>query len=195
MALVPMVIESGPNGERAMDIGSRLLRDRIIMLNTKVDEVSASLIVQQMLFLESESSDPIHFYVTSGGGSVYHGMTIYDTMQFMKAPVYTYANGIVASMASLLSQAGEPGHRYMMPHARHMIHQVSSGTQGTAMDMEIAMKETLTLNNQLTQIYVDHNTKNRGFDELKKDMSRDYYMSAQEAIEYGLADVILTKRA
>ena len=190
---IPMVIEKTSNGERAMDIKSRLLKDHIIILDTDVNSHSASLIVSQMLFLENESpGTPINFYINSPGGEVVAGLSIYDTMNFIKSPVHTYVLGQAASMGSLLAQAGEPGHRYVMPHARHMIHQVSSGTQGTAIDMKIALEETLRLNKELIEIYVKHNSKNKSYAELERDMSRDFFMNSSEAVDYGLADKIIT---
>lgn len=193
--LVPIVLEKTANGERSYDIYSRLLRDRIIMLDTDVNEHSASLIVAQMLFLESEDSDAaINFYINSPGGSVTAGMGIYDTMQFIKSPVHTYVFGQAASMGSLLAQAGAPGHRYIMPHARHMIHQPSGGTQGMVTDMTILLKEIQRLKEELTRIYVHHNSMNKTFQEITDDMERDTWMPAQKALEYGLVDKIVDKR-
>lgn len=193
MALVPMVIESTSKGERAMDIQSRLLRERIILLEGEVHDQMANLIVAQLLFLESEDSEKdIHLWINSPGGSVTAGLAILDTMDFIKPDVSTIAIGSVCSMGSLLASSGTKGKRFILPRARHMIHQVSSGSRGTAIDMKIALEETLRLNKELTEIYV----KNTGkpFEELEKDMSRDYYMSAEEAVKYGLADEVLTKR-
>lgn len=193
--LVPIVLEKSANGERSYDIYSRLLKDRIVMLDTDVNEHSASLIVAQMLFLESEGpGDPINFYINSPGGSVTAGMGIYDTMQFIKSPVHTYVFGQAASMGSLLAQAGEPGHRYMMPHARHMIHQPSGGARGMVSDIEITYKEIQRLKEELTRIYVDHNSAGKTFEQLTKDMDRDTWMTAQQSVEYGLVDTIVTKR-
>jgi ATP-dependent Clp protease protease subunit len=193
--LVPMVIEKSPNGERAMDIKSRLLRDRIIMLDTDVNEHSASLIVAQMLFLESEGpGDPINFYINSPGGIVTAGMGIYDTMQFIKSPVHTYVFGQAASMGSLLAQSGEPGHRYIMKHARHMIHQPSGGARGMASDIEITYKEIQRLKEELTRIYVEHNTAGKTFEQLTKDMDRDTWITAEQSVAYGLVDKIVSKR-
>jgi ATP-dependent Clp protease protease subunit len=193
--LIPMVIEKTGQGERAFDIFSRLLNDRIVMLNGPVDDGSASVIVAQMLHLESTDSEKdIHFYINSPGGVVTAGLSIYDVMQFIKCDVATYVMGQACSMGSLLAQAGTAGKRYMLPNARHMIHQVSSGARGTAIDMQIAVEEVLKMNKQLTEIYVSHNSKGKTFDQLKQDMSRDYFMSAQEAIEYGLADEVVVKR-
>lgn len=193
MALVPIVVESTSKGERSYDIYSRLLRERIILLEGEVHDQMANLIVAQLLFLESEDSEKdIHLWINSPGGSVTAGLAILDTMDFIKPDVSTIAIGSVCSMGSLLASSGTKGKRFILPRARHMIHQVSSGSRGTAIDMKIALEETLRLNKELTEIYV----KNTGkpFEELEKDMSRDYYMSAEEAVKYGLADEVLTKR-
>ena len=193
--LVPMVVEQDGRGERAYDIYSRLLKDRIIMLDTDVSEHSASLIIAQLLFLESENSEKdISFFINSPGGVVTAGLAIYDTMQFIKPDVSTIVMGQACSMGSLLATAGAAGKRKMLPNARHMIHQVSSGAQGTAIDMKIAMEETLRMNKALTEIYVKHNSKGKTYDQLEKDMSRDFFMTATEAVEYGLLDEIITRR-
>jgi len=191
--LVPMVIEKSSQGERAMDILSRLLRDRIIILNDEVNQYTAGLIVAQMLYLESENPDrDILFYVNSPGGSVTDGLAILDTMQFIKCDVSTVVMGSACSMGSLLASSGTPGKRLMLPHARHMIHQVSSGSRGTALDMKIQLEETLRLNKMLTEIYVKNTGKT--YEQLEKDMSRDFFMDVQESIAYGLADQMVTKR-
>lgn len=192
---VPTVLEKTSNGERAYDIYSRLLKDRIVMLDTDVSEHSASLVVAQMLFLESENPDAdILFYINSPGGVVTAGMAIYDTMQFIKPDVSTIVMGQACSMGSLLATAGAPGKRLILPNARHMIHQPSGGARGQATDMLIQVEEILVMKRNLTQIYVDHNSAGKTFDELATDMERDNYMSAQQAIDYGLADSIVTKR-
>lgn len=193
--LVPIVLEKRSDGERSYDIYSRLLRDRIIILDTDVNNHSASLIVAQLLFLESENSSlPIHFYINSPGGSVTAGMSIYDSMQFIKSPVYTYVMGQAASMGSLLAQAGEPGHRYIMRHARHMIHQPSGGAQGMVSDIEITYKEIQRIKEELTQVYIQHNTAGKTFEQLTRDMDRDNFMTAEESVAYGLADQVILKR-
>jgi ATP-dependent Clp protease protease subunit len=193
--LVPIVLEKTANGERSYDIYSRLLKDRIIILDTDVNEHSASLIVAQMLFLESEApGDPVNFYINSPGGSVTAGMGIYDTMQFIKSPVHTYVFGQAASMGSLLAQAGDKGNRFMMPHARHMIHQPSGGARGMVSDIEITYKEIQRLKEELTKIYVDHNSVGKTFEQLTKDMDRDTWMTATQALEYGLIDKIVERR-
>jgi ATP-dependent Clp protease, protease subunit len=193
--LVPMVLERTSQGERSYDLYSRLLKDRIVMLDTDVNEHSASLIVAQLLFLESEDANKdILFYINSPGGVVTAGMAIYDTMQFIKPDVSTIVMGQACSMGSLLANAGAVGKRLILTNARHMIHQPSGGAGGQATDMEIQVTEILKMKRNLTQIYVDHNSKGKTFEELSKDMERDNFMSAQEAIDYGLADEIITKR-
>jgi len=192
--LVPMVIEQEARGERSYDIYSRLLKDRIIMLDTDVNEHSASLIVAQLLFLESQGNEDIHFFINSPGGVVTAGMSIYDTMQFIKPDVSTIVMGQACSMGSLLAQAGAPGKRKILPNARHMIHQPSGGAGGQATDMEIQVKEILKMKENLTKIYVKHNSKGRNYSNLLADMERDFFMSAQEAVDYGLADEIIEKR-
>lgn len=193
--LVPIVVEKRGDGERSYDIYSRLLRDRILILDTEVSNHSASLIVAQLLFLESEDSGmPINFYINSPGGSVTAGMSIYDTMQFIKSPVHTYVLGQAASMGSFLAQAGEPGHRFIMPNARHMVHQPSGGAKGMASDIEIAYKEIQRIKEDLTNLYVLHNSAGKTYDELAKDMDRDTWLNAAQSIEYGLADKIVSKR-
>lgn len=192
---VPTVLEKTSNGERAYDIYSRLLKDRIIMLDTDVNEHSASLVVAQMLFLESENPNAdILFYINSPGGVVTAGMAIYDTMQFIKPDVSTIVMGQACSMGSLLATAGAAGKRLILPNARHMIHQPSGGARGQATDMLIQVEEILEMKRNLTQIYVSHNSAGRTFDELSADMERDNYMSAEQAVAYGLADSIVTKR-
>jgi ATP-dependent Clp protease protease subunit len=193
--LVPIVLEKTANGERSYDIYSRLLRDRIVMLDTDVNEHTASLLVAQMLFLESEDPDrDILFYINSAGGSVTAGMAIYDTMQFIKPDVSTIVMGQACSMGSLLSTAGAAGKRLMLPHARHMIHQPSGGARGQATDIQIQAQEILKMKEYLTQIYVDHNSVGKTFAEFSADMERDFFMSAEEALAYGLIDEIITKR-
>jgi len=191
--LTPTVIEKTANGERAYDIYSRLLKDRIIMLDTDVSSHSASLITSQMLFLESENPDAdILFYINSPGGSVTAGMAIYDTMNFIKCDVSTIVMGMAASMGSLLSTAGTKGKRRMLPHARHMIHQPLGGSSGQATEVEIQYKELQRWKETLTNIYVKHTGKE--YSVLEADMDRDNYMTAQEALNYGLVDKIIENR-
>jgi ATP-dependent Clp protease protease subunit len=195
MALVPMVVESTSKGERAFDIYSRLLRDRVIMLNGPVEDMSANLIVAQLLYLESEDSDKdVSLFINSPGGVVTAGMSIYDTMQFIKPDISTYVIGQACSMGSLLAQSGTSGKRYMLPNARHMIHQPSGGARGQATDMQIQVEEILKIKKELTGIYEKHNSKGKTFDELSADMERDNFMTAQEALDYGLVDQIIDKR-
>jgi ATP-dependent Clp protease protease subunit len=192
--LVPMVIEQEARGERSYDIYSRLLKDRIVMLDTDVNEHSASLLVAQLLFLESQGNEDIHFFINSPGGVVTAGMAIYDTMQFIRPDVSTIVMGQACSMGSLLATAGAPGKRKMLPNARHMIHQPSGGAGGQATDMEIQVKEILKMKQNLTQLYVKHNSKGKSYNEFLAAMERDNFMSAQEALDYGLIDEIITKR-
>lgn len=195
MTLVPMVVESTSKGERAFDIYSRLLKERIIMLNGPIEDHMANLVVAQLLFLESENTDKdINLFINSPGGVVTAGMSIYDTMQFIKPNVSTYVMGQACSMGSLLAQAGAAGKRYMLPNARHMIHQPSGGARGQATDMQIQVEEILKMKKSLTEIYVKHNAKGKTFEQLSADMERDKFMSAEEALEYGLIDKIIEKR-
>lgn len=196
MTLVPMVIESTSKGERAFDIYSRLLKERIIMLNGPIEDHMANLVVAQLLFLESENPDKdINLFINSPGGVVTAGMSIYDTMQFIKPDVATYVMGQACSMGSLLAQAGAAGKRHMLPNARHMIHQPSGGARGQATDMQIQVEEILKMKKSLTEIYVKHNSKGKTFEQLASDMERDKFMSAEEALEYGLIDKIIEKRS
>jgi ATP-dependent Clp protease, protease subunit len=193
--LVPMVVEKTGQGERAFDIFSRLLNERIVFLNGPVDDHSANLIVAQFLHLESQDAEKdIHFYINSPGGVVTAGMSIYDTMQFIKPNICTYVMGQACSMGSLLANAGSAGKRYMLPNARHMIHQPSGGARGQATDMQIQVEEILKMKKSLTEIYVKHNSKGKTYDQFISDMERDKFMSAEEALEYGLIDQIVEKR-
>lgn len=193
--LVPIVVEQTSKGERSYDIYSRLLRDRIIMLDSDVNNHTASLIVAQMLFLEAEDPDrDILFYINSPGGSVTAGMSIYDTMQYIKCDVSTIVMGQACSMGSLLATAGAAGKRFMLPHSRNMIHQPSGGAEGQATDIEIQAREILKMKKYLTEIYVAHNTAGKTFEDLSADMERDFFMSAAEAVEYGLADRVISRR-
>jgi ATP-dependent Clp protease protease subunit len=192
-SLIPMVVEQTSRGERSYDIYSRLLRDRVVMLDTDVNEHTASLIVAQMLFLEAEDTDKdISFYINSPGGSVTAGMAIYDTMQFIKPDIETIVLGQAASMGSLLASAGKPGKRFILPNARHMIHQPLGGASGQATDVEIQARELLRWKTVLTNIYVTHT--GRDYDTLSKDMERDNFMTADEAVAYGLADQVIKQR-
>jgi ATP-dependent Clp protease protease subunit len=191
--LVPIVLEHTSKGERSYDIYSRLLRDRVVMLDGEVNGHSSSLICAQLLFLEADNPDKdISLYINSPGGSVTAGMAIYDTMQFIKPNVATIVMGQGASMGSLLAAAGAPGKRYILPNARHMIHQPLGGASGQATDVEIQARELLRWKKVLTDIYVKHTGK--FYDDLRADMERDNFMTAEEAVTYGLADEILTHR-
>lgn len=203
--LVPMVVESTNKGERAYDIYSRLLKDRVIMLDTDVNEHSASIIVAQLLFLESENSEKdISLFINSPGGLVTAGLAIYDTMQFIKPDVATYVVGQAASMGSFLAQAGAKGKRHVLPESRTMIHRVSSGTPGTRGSVHVqelqfedakrTYEESQRINKRLTELYVRHNTAGKSYDEMFSDMKFDTFLSAEQAVEYGLADKVISKR-
>ena len=193
--LVPMVVEKTGQGERAFDIYSRLLNERIVFLNGPVDDHSANLVIAQMLHLESADSEKdIHFYINSPGGVITSGMGIYDVMQFIKPNVATYVIGQACSMGSFLAQAGAAGKRYMLPHSRHMIHQPSGGARGMQSDIEIQYKEITYMKQMLTKLYVEHNTAGKTYAEFERDMDRDTFMGAEEALAYGLCDKIIEKR-
>jgi ATP-dependent Clp protease protease subunit len=194
MSLVPIVIEQTSKGERSYDIYSRLMRDRVILLEGEVHDQMANLIVAQLLFLESESDKDISMYINSPGGSVTAGMAIYDAMQFVKPDIQTIVMGQACSMGSLLANAGAAGKRMMLPNARHMIHQPSGGARGMQSDIEISYKEITYLKKRLTEIYVSHNSAGKTFEDFERDMDRDKYMSAQDALDYGLIDQIVSKR-
>ena len=191
--MVPIVIEQTSKGERGYDIYSRLLKDRVVMLNGPVNDTISNLIVSQLLFLESENPEAdINLYINSPGGAVTSGMAIYDTMQYIKPDVSTIVMGQAASMGSLLSCAGTKGKRYMLPHARHMIHQPLGGASGQATDVQIQVEELMRWKETLIEVYAKHTGKSSAI--LKQDMERDNFMSATEAVEYGLADIISEKR-
>jgi ATP-dependent Clp protease protease subunit len=195
MSLIPMVIEQTSKGERSYDIFSRMLKDRVIFINGEINTHMSDVIVAQLLFLESEDSDKdISLYINSPGGEVTAGMAMYDTIQFIKPDVQTIVMGQACSMGSLLAQAGSAGKRFMLPNARHMIHQPSGGARGMQSDIEISYKEITYLKKKLTEIYVKHNSAGKTYEEFERDMDRDYFMSAEEAVQYGLADKILTTR-
>jgi ATP-dependent Clp protease protease subunit len=193
--LVPMVVEKTGQGERAFDIYSRLLNERIVFLNGPVDDYSANLVVAQILHLESvDSEKDIHFYINSPGGVITAGMSIYDVMQFVKPDVATYVMGQACSMGSFLAQAGTAGKRYMLPNSRHMIHQPSGGARGMASDIEISYKEIMFWKKRLTDLYMKHNTAGKTYAQFETDMDRDTFMSADEALAYGLCDKIIESR-
>jgi ATP-dependent Clp protease protease subunit len=192
--LVPMVVESTNRGERAFDIYSRLLKDRIIFLGTPIDSQIANLLVAQLLFLDHDDQEQdISIYINSPGGEVYAGLAIYDTIRMIRPDVRTYCVGMAASMAAVLLASGTPGKRYALPNSRIMIHQGSAGFRGNVPDIEIAARETLTLTTKLTQILADHTGQT--FDKVKADTQRDYYMTGDDAKEYGLVDEVLTPSA
>lgn len=191
--LVPMVVEQSSRGERAFDIYSRLLRERIIFLTGPVEDMSASLIVAQLLFLEAENpKKEISFYINSPGGVVTAGMSIYDTMQFIRAPVSTLCVGQAASMGSLLLTAGAPGHRFALPNARIMVHQPSGGFRGQATDILIHAREIESLKRRLNEIYVKHTGKD--YETIEAALERDNFMSAEAARDFGLVDQVIEKR-
>jgi ATP-dependent Clp protease protease subunit len=203
--MIPFVIENTSAGDRSYDIFSRLLQDRIIMLNGDIYTGMSHTIIAQMLFLESQDSDKeINLYINSGGGEVTAGLAIYDTMQFIKPDVKTIVIGQAASMGSLLAQAGTPGKRFVLPESRTMIHRVSSGTRGTSGSVhvtELQIEDTIRshaeskrLNERLTELYVKHNSQNKEYDEFYETMKFDTFLSAQEAVDFGLADKLITTR-
>jgi ATP-dependent Clp protease protease subunit len=206
MSLIPMVVESTSKGERAYDIYSRLLKERIIMLNGPVEDHMSNVIVAQLLFLESENpGKDISLFINSPGGLVTAGLAIYDTMQFVACDVATYVMGQAASMGSFLAQAGAPGKRFVLPESRTMIHRVSSGTPGTRGSVHVqelqfedakrTYEESQRINQRLTELYVKHNTAGKTYDEMYETMKFDTFLSAEEAVKCGLADKVLDKRA
>jgi ATP-dependent Clp protease protease subunit len=205
MNLIPMVVEKTSAGERAYDIYSRLLKERIVFLNGPVDDNSANVIVAQLLFLESEDpTKDINFYINSPGGVVSSGLSIYDVMQFVKCDVATYVMGQACSMGSFLAQAGAKGKRFVLPESRTMIHRVSSGTPGTRGSVHVqelqfedakrSYDESQRINQRLTELYVKHNTAGKTYDEMFETMKFDTFLSAKEAVEYGLADQVVAER-
>ena len=205
MNLVPMVVEKSSSGERAYDIYSRLLKERIVMLNGPVEDNMSNLIVAQLLFLESEDPDKdINLFINSPGGGVTAGLAIYDTMQFIKPDIATYVMGQACSMGSFLAQSGAKGKRFVLPEARTMIHRVSSGTPGTSGSVHVqdlqfedakrSFEESKRINERLTELYVKHNTAGKTYDEMFESMKFDTFLSAAQAVEYGLADKIIDKR-
>lgn len=195
MNYVPYVIEKTSQGERSYDIYSRLLKERIVFLNGDVTDPVSNSICAQFLFLEADDPDTdINFYINSPGGTVTSGMAIYDTMQYIKPAVSTIVMGQAASMGSFLANAGAPGKRYILPNARHMIHQPLGGASGQASDIEIRAKEIVRIKRALTEIYVKHNSKDKTFDDFDKAMDRDNFMSSSEALEMGLVDKIIEQR-
>ena len=205
MPLVPMVVEQEARGERSYDIYSRLMKDRIVMMNGPVEDNMANLIVAQMLFLESDNPDKeINLYINSPGGAVTAGLAIYDTMQYIKCDVRTIVMGQACSMGSFLAQAGTAGKRIVLPESRTMIHRVSSGTRGTSGSVHVqelqfedarrAYEESQKINKRLTELYVKHNSKGKEYEELFETMKFDTFLTAEEAVEYGLADKVVSSR-
>ena len=205
MPLIPMVVEQEARGERSYDIYSRLLKDRIVMLNGPVEDNGANVIVAQLLFLESENPDKdINLYINSPGGAVTAGLAIYDTMQYIKSDVRTIVMGQACSMGSFLAQAGTAGKRVVLPESRTMIHRVSSGTPGTSGSVHVQelqfedakrhYEESQKVNKRLTELYVKHNTAGKGYEELFETMKFDTFLTAQEAVENGFADKVVEKR-
>jgi ATP-dependent Clp protease protease subunit len=205
MNLIPMVVEKTSSGERAYDIYSRLLKERIVFLNGPVDDNTANVIVAQLLFLESENAEQdINFYINSPGGLVTAGLSIYDVMQFIKPDVATYVMGQAASMGSFLAQAGAVGKRYVLPESRTMIHRVSSGTPGTSGSVHVqelefedakrSYEESVRINKRLTELYVRHNTVGKTYEDMYTTMKFDTFLSAEEAVAFGLADKIVDQR-
>lgn len=205
MPLVPMVVEQESRGERSYDIYSRLMKDRIVMLQGTVEDMSANLIVAQLLYLESQNAEkPIKLFINSPGGSVTSGLAIYDTMQFIKPAVHTYVIGQACSMGSFLAQAGAAGKRFVLPQSRTMIHRVSSGTRGTGGSIHVQelemednirhLEEAKKINKRLTELYVKHNTAGKTYEEMAETMKFDTFLDAEEAVKWGLADTVVENR-
>ncbi len=193
MNLIPMVIEQTSRGERAYDIYSRLLKDRIIFIGTPIDDYLANLIIAQLLYLEAEDPDKdIHIYLNSPGGLVTAGLAIYDTMQYIKPEISTLCMGQAASMAAVLLAAGDPGKRYALPHSRILIHQLMGGVQGQATDIAIHSKEILRMKDEINQILAHHTQQ--AIEKIEKDSERDFFMNGEQAKEYGLIDEVIFKK-
>ena len=196
MNFVPYVIEKTSAGERSYDIYSRLLKERIVFLNGEVNDTVSNSICAQLLFLEAEDHDAdINFYINSPGGTVTSGMAMYDTMQYIKPDISTIVMGQAASMGSLLAQAGSKGKRFLLPNARTMIHQPLGGASGQASDIQIRANEIMRIKEELTNIYVSHNSAGKTYDEFEAAMDRDNFMNAKEALAWGLADEIIDQRS
>lgn len=194
-ALIPMVVEQSPRGERSYDLYSRMMKERVVFFTGEVETNMCNIMVAQLLFLEAENPEaPISMYINSPGGSVYDGLAVYDVMQYIKCPVHTYVTGMAASMGSFIAQAGEPGHRYLLPRAITMIHQPSSGTRGKVSDMEIDLMESLRIKKEMTELYVKHNSKGVPYERFVELLDRDKWLTAPQALELGLADQIVEKR-
>lgn len=194
-ALIPMVVEQSARGERSYDLYSRMMKERVVFFTGPVETNMCNIMVAQLLFLEAENPEaPINMYINSPGGSVYDGMAVYDVMQYIKCPVATYVTGMAASMGSFIAQAGEPGMRYLLPRAITMIHQPSSGTRGKISDMEIDYFESKRIKDEMTQLYVKHNSKGVSYERFVELLDRDKWLTAPQAVELGLADHIVEKR-
>jgi len=190
-----MVVEQTARGERSYDLYSRLMKERVIFFSGEVEEHMCNIAIAQLLFLEAENPEaPISMYIKSPGGSVYDGMGVYDVMQYIKSPVHTYVTGWAASMGSFIAQAGEAGHRYLLPRAVTMIHQPSSGTRGKVSDMEIDLMESLRIKKEMTELYVKHNSKGTTYEQFVELLDRDRWLTAPQALALGLADHIVEKR-
>lgn len=190
---IPVVIEQTSRGERAYDIFSRLLKDRIVFIGSAIDDTVADIVIAQLLFLESENPDkPIYLYINSPGGSVTAGLAVYDTMQYVKSEVSTICIGQAASMAAVLLSSGASGKRYVLPHSRVMLHQVLGGVQGQATDIEIHAKEILRVREQLNEILKNHT--GQSLEKIAEDTERDFFLTAQQSLDYGLVDAIIKKR-
>ena len=194
-SVTPYIMEERELNVAQIDVFSRLMMERVIFLGTAIDDRVSNIIEAQLLYLESiDKESPIQIYVNSPGGSVYAGLGIYDTMQYIKPEISTICTGLAASMAAVLLCAGAKGKRYALPHSRIMIHQPLGGAEGQATDIEIQAREILKMKRYLTEIYVTHNTAGKTYEDFAQDMERDFFMSAAEAVEYGLADKIITRR-
>lgn len=195
MNFIPYVVEKTSQGERSYDIYSRLLKERIIFLNGEIDDAVSNSVCAQLLFLEAQDPDAdINIYINSPGGLVTAGMAMYDTMQYIRPDICTIVMGQAASMGSLLAQAGAPGKRKMLPSARHMIHQPLGGAQGQASDIEIRAREIMRIKRELTEVYVRHNTADKSYEDFERGMDRDNFLSATEALAWGLIDEIIEHR-
>jgi len=195
-ALVPMVVEQTARGERSYDLYSRLMKERVVFFTGEVETNMCNIMIAQLLFLEAENPEaPINMYINSPGGSVYDGLGVYDVMQYIKCPVATYVTGMAASMGSFIAQAGSPGMRYLLPRAITMIHQPSSGTRGKISDMKIDYLESERIKTEMTELYVKHNSKGTTYDQFVQLLDRDKWLTAPQALELGLADHIVDKRA
>jgi ATP-dependent Clp protease protease subunit len=193
--LIPIVVESTARGERSYDLYSRLMKERVVFFTGPVETHMCNVMIAQLLFLEAENPDaPINMYINSPGGSVYDGLGVYDVMQYIKSPVYTYVTGMAASMGSFIAQAGEAGHRYLLPRAITMIHQPSSGTRGKISDMKIDYLESERIKTEMTELYVKHNSRGTTYDQFVDLLDRDKWLTAPMALELGLADHIVDKR-